>query len=364
MAFQIKDFASITASMINHARSVTKKITDWIPGSASRTLIEAPAVEIEELYLQFFTGLREAIPVATFKSFNFSKLPAKFARGFVYIEADVPQTENLVILIGSEFRTTDGRLYLSTAEVTFLAGEISCIIPVQASAVGASYNVSAGAISESPIFGAGYSVSNSAIDNGANIETDNEQESRFSEYIAALSRGTNSACLYGAKQAVVLDEVGNIIEYVTKTGLVENPGYVRIYLYSSNGLPSEKLIANAQILLDGKRDQLTQEIVPGYRSGGIRVDALPMTERLIPLTAQIKMLNGYVLDGAITQQITVIFATTLSNVNPGTVLYLGSLETDISSVIGVDTVVLNITGNIVCAELEVLKPGTILLSEI
>lgn len=51
MAFQIKDFASIVASQINHARAVSDKITDFQPGSVARTIMEAPAVEIEELYL-------------------------------------------------------------------------------------------------------------------------------------------------------------------------------------------------------------------------------------------------------------------------------------------------------------------------
>ena len=51
MPFQIKDFASITAGMLNHARSVTSKITDFQPGSVARTIMEAPAVEVEELVL-------------------------------------------------------------------------------------------------------------------------------------------------------------------------------------------------------------------------------------------------------------------------------------------------------------------------
>ena len=54
MSFQIKSFNDIVLSQINHARSVTEKITDFAPGSVARTLMEAPAVEVEELYLQMF----------------------------------------------------------------------------------------------------------------------------------------------------------------------------------------------------------------------------------------------------------------------------------------------------------------------
>ncbi len=54
MAFQIKDFTSIVASMVNHMRGTQKKVTDFQKGSVARTLVEAAAVENEELYLQMF----------------------------------------------------------------------------------------------------------------------------------------------------------------------------------------------------------------------------------------------------------------------------------------------------------------------
>ena len=50
--FQIKDFASITASMINWLRANTTKVTDFNVGSVVRTMAEASAAEMEELYLQ------------------------------------------------------------------------------------------------------------------------------------------------------------------------------------------------------------------------------------------------------------------------------------------------------------------------
>ena len=76
MAFQLKDFASIAASMINHMKSVTSQITDFAVGGVARTLVEAPAVEIDQAYQQFFIGVKEAIPVATYESFDFARLAA------------------------------------------------------------------------------------------------------------------------------------------------------------------------------------------------------------------------------------------------------------------------------------------------
>ncbi len=56
--FQVKDFRSIVASMVNHVRATTTKITDFRVGGVARTLLEAPAIEIDELYQQMFNGLR------------------------------------------------------------------------------------------------------------------------------------------------------------------------------------------------------------------------------------------------------------------------------------------------------------------
>ncbi len=65
MAFQIKDFASIAAAMINYLRASQDRVTDFEPGSVARTMLEATAAELDELYQQLFHGIREAIEVST-----------------------------------------------------------------------------------------------------------------------------------------------------------------------------------------------------------------------------------------------------------------------------------------------------------
>lgn len=356
--FQIKDFNSIVAAMLNHARATTRKITDWMPGSVARTLVEAPAVEIEELYLQMFIGLREAIPVATFRSFGFEKLAASYAHGFVSISVATPLANAIPIPAGTEFTTDDGRSYLSTADVTWAAGQDSVRIPVAASSPGLSYNVSAGAITTSANFGSEYSISNALIENGRDDESDEEREARFAAFIAALSGGTVAACSYATKSAVVLDADGNIYEYVTRIGVNEQPGFVRIYIYSSMGVPSAGLIGIAQGIIDGTRDEDTGAITPGYRSGGVRVDVMPMVERLVPFSAKVDMLTGYELTPAVRQDLLDIYAAALDAIEPGSVLQIGTLEADLLGVAGIRSVVPTVTENITCDVFEALKPGT------
>lgn len=362
MAFQIKDFASISAAIINHMRGTTTKITDFQPGSVARTLVEGPAVEIEELYLQMFLGLREAIPVATFLSFGFDKLPAMYARGFVSISTDAAPADAWTIPAGTEFSTEDGRTYLSTEAVQWPAGEQTVRVPVAASAAGLSYNVAQGVITQSPAFNDSYTISNAPISNGRDVEGDDEQEARFAEFVASLSRGTVAACEYAASQARVLDEDGQVYEYVTRLGLSETPGFVRIYVYTSRGVASPALLSVGQRIIDGWRDEATGARTPGYRSGGVRVDVLPMIERAVPFTVGVTMLPGYSLTAAVRQDMADAYATALESVQPGETLYVGEIETALLGVTGVRAVVPSATENIVCGVFEVLVPGVLTVS--
>ncbi len=365
MAFQLKDFSSIVAAMINHARSATTRATDWQPGSVNRTIIEAPAVEMEELYHQFFIGLREAIPVSVFLSFGFNKLPPAYAHGFVSVTADAPISDDIPVPIDTEFTTEDGRVYRSTEAVTWESGTSSVRIPVAAETSGTAYNVSAGAITTSSLFGDDYTISNSPITNGRDAESDDEREARFAEFVAGLSKATIYACEYAAKQSVVLDESGNIYEYVTRVGLSETPGYVRIYLYSTEGVPSSQLIANAQRTMDGWRDETTRQRYPGVRAGGVRVEILPMSERAVPFAGAVKLLAGYTLNTALTQELSNAYADALANLQSGDTLYMDTLINEyLLSVTGVLQVIPSTNSNILCGVNEVLTPGTFTVTAI
>lgn len=359
MAFQIKDFVSIVASMLNHMRGTTTKITDLQPGSVSRTLVEAPAVEIEELYLQIFNGLREAIPVATFKSFGFDKLPAAYARGFVSVSRATAPDTAFTVPTGTTFTATDGRAYMSTQDVLWPSSETSVRIPVIAEAAGIAYNISSGSIVSSTSFDSSYTISNAAINNGRDVETDAEREARFATFIGSLSRGTVFACLSAAASATVTDEEGNIQEYVTRYGYTEIAGYVKIFVYSSAGLPTSQLLVQGQRIIDGWEDADTGVITPGYRSGGVRVDVISMTERQIPLTARVSMQSGYELDETVKQAISDEFSTLLASVTPGNVLYVESIENSLLSVAGVKSVLISATENIICEANEALVPGAV-----
>jgi hypothetical protein len=359
MSFQLKDFTSIVASMLNHARSTTAKITDYQPGSVARTLMEGPGVEIEELYLQIFNGIRDAIPVATFLSFGYDILPPVLANGFVSISSANPLSADIFIPAGTAFTSTDGRVYASSAAVTWASGSSLVRVPVNAPTVGLAGNAAAGVITSSPSFGPGYSIGNAAITNGHDTETDAERFARFSDFIASLSRGTVTACLYGVRQARILDANGNIYESVVRSGIVESPGYVVIYIYTNRGEPSTELLSAAQVIIDGKRDPVTNALTPGYRAAGVRMDVVAMQERAVNIGVKVGMSVGYVLTSAVQQQLSDAFALAISSVVSGTTLYLGTLVQQLLTVPNVQTVIPTGTDNIVCGENEALVPGAL-----
>lgn len=362
MSFQIKDFVSIVAAQINHARSVTDRVTDFQPGSVVRTLMEAPAVEIEELYIQMFLGLRDAIPVATFLSFGFDKLPAKTAIGYVSISTSAAHAEAITIPVGTAFSTTDGRSYVAIEDVVWLPTQDVVRVKVASTAVGQAGNVAAGVIVLSPLFDADYVIRNSVIDNGRNAETDAEREARFSEFIASLSRGTVSACMYAVRMTKILDANGNVFEYVTQTGIHEEPGNVRIFIYSNQGSPSEALLNAAQLAIDGSRDVTTGAIVPGFRAAGVQVQVLRIAERAFPLSIRIGMADGHSITPAVEQNLGDIFSSMIRAVRPGSVLYLGELTQAMLAVPGVERIVPGATENITCDVGETLVPGTLTIT--
>lgn len=115
MSFQIKKFNSILASMINWVSSATDRITDFNTGSVVRTILEAVAIELEELYYQLLRAVEEAIEEAIYRTFNFPRNPAERATGnvrFTRLSGAEPEiTINRGTLVGTD---TDPVIYFET----------------------------------------------------------------------------------------------------------------------------------------------------------------------------------------------------------------------------------------------------------
>ncbi|EBL7042083.1 hypothetical protein CJ666_21915 [Salmonella enterica] len=363
--FQLKNFVSIAASMLNYVRSTTGKVTDLQPGSVTRTIIEAPAAEIEELYVQVFNGIKEAIPVAVYNSINFPKLTPHYANGTVTVISKTKLTAPLVVPKGTEFLARDGRIYLTVADQTWpvqdAAGNdiLSFTFPVQSQIPGLLQNAAAGEINASQFFNPGqFTFSSTDMINGADEETDSARDIRFADYIKSLSRGTEAALKYGATTAKLYDAAGNVIESVTRVSLTVSTGTVRVNIWGSNGAPSPALVTRAQDIELGYRDS-QGNIIPGYAAAGVRCQVASMASRPVNVNFTLEMFDGYALNAAIIQGVKDALTSFLYNVQAGEIVYIDDIQNSALLVRGVKAATVDITQNLLCGDDEVLVAGNV-----
>jgi len=303
MAFQIKNFVSIVAAMVNHMRATQDKITDFNVGSVARTLVEAPAVEIDELYQQMFHGLKEAIPVAVFSSFGFPLLEAEGGSGVVRFSTDVAATEQILVPAGTTVRVSGGSyLYATQVDGIIAVGKTYVDVMVYCQSTGAATNCLSGTINELASNVSGIvSVSNpNDITNGRDIETDDQRKVRFQGYISTLPRGTVDAVAYGAKTAYLSDANGQIVEHVSAAQIIEPfledatipVGLLEVYIYNGVGGTSPALVARAKQVIDGYR-LVDGTKVHGWKAGGVVVNVFAAQEVSVSVTGVLEVLATY-----------------------------------------------------------------------
>jgi uncharacterized phage protein gp47/JayE len=302
MAFQIKDFTSITASMINWMKVTTKKVSDYNIGSVVRSMLEAVAAEIDELYQQFFNGITEAIPRAVYLTFGFDSLAAVSASGLcrVTIASSTTQT---VIPAGTTF-IGDGLTseYISGADTIITPGDTFADVLITATTSGIVGNIAAGVNFTLTPAPAGFvSAANlSRFINGLDVESDDDKELRFADYISSLDRGTVTAIEFGLKTTQLTDASGNPTERVVSAVVIEpwvtdstQPiSYVECYIHNGVGNTSSALLALATQIVYGYTDANNVKI-PGWKAAGVTVDVFIATEQLIPVTATLTALAGF-----------------------------------------------------------------------
>jgi hypothetical protein len=304
VAFQLKNFASIVNSMINRMSMTQKKITDFNVGAVARTMMEAPAAEIDELYQQMFNGLQAAIPVATFNSFNFPPLAAQSASGLAQLTI-ASQPTAVLVAAGTTFTPngTTSNSYTSAADVVIPAGSTTVNIQVACSVTGTGGNLPQGqtfSVSPQPTGFVGATNANAFV-NGQNAETPAEQLIRFQNFISTLSRATVAALEYGLSTVNLTDAMGNITEKVALNLVVEPYltnvdapiALVNCYIHNGVGGTSQALLTQAQNIIAGYVNAAGTKI-PGYKAAGVNTNVYIATEVDLAVNATVTLLPGYV----------------------------------------------------------------------
>jgi len=229
--FTIKHFNSIVAGMLNLAigdaaiRNPAKQVlTDFFIGSVSRTMLEAVAIEIDQLYFRTFLGIRDAIPVAIYTAFDFDKLPATSASGNELFTKTPGATGIITIPKGTLVQTATGIIFETIAVATLDADAVDdVLVPIVAQNPGELGNVEANSITfkKTAVNGIDAVTNPQITSGGSDEESEEDRKVRFQDFISNLTRATRRACEVGALTATITDEQDEIIEKVTHARVYE-----------------------------------------------------------------------------------------------------------------------------------------------
>lgn len=318
MSFQTKTFLAIVASMVNRMRTTTTAFTDYNVGSAARTMVEAPAQEIDQLYQEILFGLQEAIETSVYTSFNFPALPALPASNLIRVSVAV-QSAAVLIVSGSLFTTTDGaHTYVSTADTTIAAGASFVDVPTVAQVAGSSGNVPALTAFTPAATIPGFIAAQclSAFSSGTDAESPSARKIRFNAYVSTLSRGTIAALLYALTRLTVLtDSQGNIIERVTSANIEEPylidpaqpPGLVNAYVHNGVGGTSDALVQQAAAVLNGyTRADGTK--IAGYKAAGVVLACYAASEIPLNVSGQLTIAPTFDATAVVAAVTAVVFS--------------------------------------------------------
>ena len=303
MSYTITRAETRLARMVTWLAGVTNKITDWVPGGKTRTKLETVAVEMESQDVKVYQAIKKAIPVAVYRAFDFSLLPAVATSGEVTFSASVAPASPVVIPAGTQVATVETAtesevVYETQSETTLPAGNTDVNARVVCTTSGPGGNTGANTITvlKTSIPGID-SVANAApLTNGAEQETEDARRLRFLEYVAALSRATEGAIVYGAKTAQLTDANGVVTERVTQAKEVDPTaapwGAVACFVYNGTGATSSQLVARAQEIIDGY-EASDGTLVDGYKAAGVVCTVVAVTEVSVNVTVALTLFPGY-----------------------------------------------------------------------
>jgi len=295
--FQIKDFASIAASMMNYAKATQNKLTDFTVGSAVRTVLECAAIEMDELYQQMWWGLKEAIPVAVYAAFDFARLPATAAQGMVTLTLSAG--EAFTLQAGTRFTSvaSSAVVYATLVDVAVAQATVETTLEVQVSSINAG-------VTTAVLAGTGFSaavprltaaVAKADFSVGSDEETDTQRQQRFIAYVQNLGRSTETALAYGATTVALLNSDGVVVEAVkfARVAEVVVGDVVEAHCYIHNGIDgaSAALLAACDQVLRGYTDA-DGVAVPGWKAAGVKLVVAATSNVAVDLAGEVTLVSG------------------------------------------------------------------------
>lgn len=359
--------------MVNRMKATTAKITDYRIGSISRTLVEAPAVEIDQLYQQMFNGLKEAIPVSVYNTFDFALQDAVPASG--NIRVTITANAAAVLIPAGTIFTPPGlpTTYTSASDLSIPAGSTFIDVLATANVGGAATNIAATTSFTMNPTPAGFltAINAAAFSNGTDQETDDQRKVRFNQFIQALQRGTVAALKYGAKTTILYATNGAELERVRLASVVEpyktdntQPiGLVNIYVHNGVGSTSSDLVTLAGQVLYGYYDS-NGNAVPGWVAAGVHAVVAAATEVSQNIVGTVTAQLGYD-NGALAALANAAVANYILSLDIGATFIHAYAEFLIMSIPGVaNCAITTPPGDVTTTSSQKLMPGAVGITNI
>lgn len=372
--FNLKHFEQITASMINWMASTQALASDFNVGSVTRTLLEATAMELEELYYRLFAGIHASIPEEAFLAFNFPPLSSSPATAtVVFGRTAVDPSNDYLIPAGTLVSTADGIVFQTIANVTLLRNTTSIPASVVAAVSGVSGNVAAGSIAtlKSAVVGV-QTVSNAAAAmGGVDQESLDSQQIRFAQYVSSLARSPANGIVTGALTAQLHDVAsGRITERVIQANLIEpyvsdntKPiGVCAVYIDNGSGTASVALVAQAQKIIDGYLDPVLGQVI-GYRAAGVTITVSAVTALSQAVTATVTPAPGATFND-VSSAAKVAIGSLFNGLTIGMTLRWSQLLAAIMAVPGIQAATISVpAGDVTCSVSQRIRLGSVTITQ-
>lgn len=343
--------------------------TDFNVLSTLRSLAEGVATLAERWEEELLVRLAEGVNSATYRSFEFTKLPAAKATGHVTFSRTVTAASQ-TLTSGAIVRVPNTlKQYVTLDTVTLGIGVASGTSRIQAQTEGAFENTAAGTITDllSPPSGAAWSTINAqAVTDGADVETDEERKLRFAQYVQDIHRSTADAVAHGARTAALYDGDGNVTEAVLDAEVRDQYGLARVAIWNGSytaPAASTDLIDRCIEVLYGYTD-LSGALVAGYKAAGVGLVVVAATIQPVPVTVSIYVQDGFQMSQvgpSVTQAILSVFARQKVG---DALLRINDLRQAIGLTRGVVDLVMNTpTENVAGGHAIILTPGALTVVE-
>ncbi|MBS1075502.1 baseplate J/gp47 family protein [Gluconobacter sp. Dm-73] len=273
MSLSLRSFSTTVSTAVTTAQASCSQLLDVSIGSPVRALMESVGgVGLWLQYLVLQSLLRTRLSTSTGSDcdsfvydFGMSRLPGTAATGVVTFTSFLASEQSAVVPPGVIVRTVGGISFAVTQDQTLptwsasaggyvrAAGVATLSVPVACQAVGATGNVSVGAICLMGTAVAGLdTVTNGApFLNGSDQETDSQLRARFPLWLAAKA---------SASRAAVGNAIANVqtdLSYSLRDGLDTagnaRSGYFTAVVNDGSGVPSDQLLSNVYGAIDSVR---------------------------------------------------------------------------------------------------------------